>query len=135
AKGATSEMRHFGAFQEAFSAFFEGEKALDWTDDGLLVVKILATGEEHDLSSLSDGEKQMILLVADLLRHWRPGSMVIIDEPELHLHDQWQTRLWLLLERLRRERGGQVIVATQSRALWGLGEPGTKVLLDRPRHP
>ena len=53
----------------------------------------------------------------ELLRHWRPGSLILIDEPELHLHSHWQTRLYLALRYWQRERGGQMIVANTAFAL------------------
>jgi predicted ATP-dependent endonuclease of OLD family len=78
---------------------------------------------------LSSGEKQALILAAELYRRWRPGSLILIDEPELHFHSSWQTALWLMLQKWQKERGGQVIVATQSSHLFGLAEPGTTVLL------
>jgi predicted ATP-dependent endonuclease of OLD family len=45
------------------------------------------------------------------------------------MHPIWLAKLWDLLKRMQRERGGQVIVATQSNQLFGLADPGTKVLL------
>jgi predicted ATPase len=41
------------------------------------------------------------------LRHWRPGSLIMIDEPELHLHPEWQTKLLAALRFWLHERGGQ----------------------------
>jgi hypothetical protein len=37
-----------------------------------------------------------------------------------------------MLERWQKERGGQVIVATQSTHLFSIAAPGTKVLLGGP---
>ena len=60
---------------------------------------------------------------------WTPGSLVLLDEPELHLHESWLAALWGALRRLQRERGGQVIVTTQSGYLFGLGGAGSRVIL------
>lgn len=117
---------NFDVYAEAFSTFFEG-KRLDW-DEGELVVR-MADGARHALDRLSSGEKQVIIIVSELLRRWRPGSLVLIDEPESHMHPIWLAKLWDLLVRWQRERGGQVIVATQSTQLFGLAGAGSKVLL------
>jgi predicted ATP-dependent endonuclease of OLD family len=71
----------------------------------------------------------MILLVSELLRGWRPGSLILIDEPELHLHTAWQLRLWDLLRQLRTERGGQVILTTQSSDLFEVADHRSMLLL------
>ncbi len=123
--------RNFEAYAEAFAAFFSG-KTLEWIK-GELLVRIGATGETHDLSALSSGEKQVVILVAELLRRWRPGSLILIDEPESHMHPTWLAQLWRLLLKWQRERGAQVIVATQSPQLFGLAEPGTTMLLGNER--
>ncbi len=117
---------NFGVYAEAFDTFFEG-KHLDW-HDGELVVR-LSDGNRHALDTLSSGEKQVIIIVSELLRRWRPGSLILIDEPETHMHPIWLAKLWDLLKRMQRERGGQVIVATQSTQLFGLADAGSTVLL------
>lgn len=121
---------HFESYARAFQAFFGETKQLVW-QEGKLFVKIADNGALHRLPDLSSGEKQVLVLAAELYRHWRPGSLILIDEPELHFHPAWQTTLWTLLEEWQRERGGQVIVATQSSHLFSIAEPGTTVLLGR----
>jgi ABC-type transport system involved in cytochrome c biogenesis ATPase subunit len=119
---------HFAGYEQAMRRFFGEGKRLTWDVEGLLSVKT-RHGDEHPLNALSSGEKQILLFVAELLRRWTPGSLVLIDEPELHLHESWLANLWRLVYDLQRERGGQVILTTQSDYLFSLGEPGTRVLL------
>ncbi len=117
---------NFDVYAEAFSTFFEG-KRLEW-EDGELCVR-LADGGRHGLDALSSGEKQVVIIVSELLRRWRPGSLLLIDEPESHMHPVWLAKLWDLLKRWQRERGGQLIVATQSTQLFGLADASSRVLL------
>lgn len=49
-------------------------------------------------SSLSDGEKQVFSLMADMLQLEDEYSIVVVDEPELNLHPELAERLWTLLE-------------------------------------
>jgi len=128
--GHPEKATNFESYDRAFQAFFGDIKRLAW-HEGKLFVQIKATGELHPLLELSSGEKQALILAAELYRHWRPGSLVLIDEPELHFHSSWQTTLWTMLEVWRRERGGQVIVATQSTHLFEIAAPGTTVLLGK----
>jgi predicted ATPase len=129
--GQPEKAVHFAAYRKAFQDFFEDEKTIDWTVDGNLVVRLAGTGATHDLSELSDGEKQVIVLAAELLLRWRPGSLILIDEPELHLHEQWQLKLFELLLKFQKERGGQVILATQSDVFFGRDEVGSVLLRRR----
>ena len=49
-----------------------------------------ATGEPLALESLSSGEQHELVLLHELLFDVRPGSVILIDEPELSLHVTWQ---------------------------------------------
>ncbi len=129
-EGHPEKATHFESYDKAFQAFFGDTKRLAW-HEGKLVVRITDSGVLHPLMDLSSGEKQALILAAELHRRWRPGSLILIDEPELHFHPSWQTALWTMLERWQKERGGQVIVATQSSHLFGIAESGTTVLLGR----
>jgi putative ATP-dependent endonuclease of OLD family len=41
-------------------------------------------------------------------------AVIVVDEPELHLHPRWQKVLFDLFERLARETGNQFMLATHS---------------------
>lgn len=99
-----------------------------WDLDGVLRIET-KHGDLHPLEALSSGEKQVLLFVAELFRRWTPGSLILIDEPELHLHESWLASLWQALRRLHDERGGQVIITTQSSYLFGLGDAGSRTVL------
>jgi energy-coupling factor transporter ATP-binding protein EcfA2 len=131
-EGRPEDATHFRSYQLAFDRFFEGRKRLKWTPKGELVVETKG-GDIHDLSELSSGEKQVILFTGELLHRWRPGSLILIDEPELHLHEYYQTKLWESLVDWQKERGGQVILATQSGHLFGLSGLGTRLILNSRR--
>jgi hypothetical protein len=121
---------YFAAYEATMLRFFGDTKRFMWDDDGVLYVQT-RDGTLHSLDELSSGEKQVLLFGAELHRRWTPGSLILLDEPELHLHDAWLAKLWGFLGELQRERGGQVIIATQSNYLFGLGEPGSRVILGR----
>jgi predicted ATPase len=127
--GQPEKANHFDAYARAFDSFYEGSKQLAWTPEGELIVLVRGTRSRHGLSGLSDGEKQVIVLCAELLRRWRPGSLILIDEPELHLHTHFQARLLDILEGMQNERGGQVILATQSPDLWRFASKQGRLIL------
>jgi len=73
---------------------------------------------QHPIEELSSGERQMLLLVAFVVAFLRPGGILLIDEPDLHIHIGMVTQLLETLERIVTERNGQMIVASHSQLVW-----------------
>lgn len=129
-QGKPEEAKHFDRYTKAFTDLTLGEKRLTWTTKGELVVE-LKNGTQHELQDLSSGERQAFLLLAELRRYWKPGSLILIDELELHLHDAWQGKLYDVIKSMQVELGGQVIITTQSHSLFEMADLGTRALLGR----
>ncbi|MCY8010341.1 AAA family ATPase [Bacillus haynesii] len=70
--------------------------------------------EELDLTLLSSGEKQIVIFfVFSLTSQFRTKDKVLlIDEPELSLHIEWQSKLLDLL--MENNNSSQIIIATHS---------------------
>ncbi len=77
-------------------------------------------GTLHPIDDLSSGEKQVLLMLATVTRWLRPGGIVLVDEPDLHLHVSLATALVSHLRRMVVEGGGQLIIASHMPELWGL---------------
>jgi predicted ATPase len=118
----------FNFYADEFERFTEGEKKLVWTDEGELLVET-RDGVRHDVNEMSSGEHQALIFSIMLSRWWTPGSLILIDEPELHLHTHWQAKLLQRIIDLQKERGGQAILATQSSDLFSMAPAGSQVLL------
>ncbi|MFC6156102.1 AAA family ATPase [Kribbella jiaozuonensis] len=73
-------------------------------------VSVSANGEAIPLESLSSGEKQMLQLLLETLA--AGNAPVIIDEPELSLHVDWQRRLVDCMRIVNPD--AQLIMATHS---------------------
>ncbi len=131
-EGHPQDATNFESYARAFADMTGKTKKLGWTRKGELVVEV-EDGATHPLEKLSSGERQVVLILAELRRRWREGSLILIDELELHLHDAWQGRLLDVLQAMQKEFGGQVIVATQSHSLFEMAPLGTRVLLGRER--
>ena len=80
---------------------------------------------------LSSGEQHEMVLLHNLLFRVKPGSLLLIDEPELSLHVTWQNEFLADLIRVAKKVGFDAIVATHSPYIVGsrrdlmvrLGEP------------
>jgi putative ATP-dependent endonuclease of OLD family len=71
-------------------------------------------GESINISELSTGERHILQYIFIIYGMNVQNAMIIIDEPELHLHPRWQKMLFRLFERLSNATGNQFILATHS---------------------
>ncbi|MBP6021156.1 MAG: ATP-binding protein [Candidatus Methanomethylophilaceae archaeon] len=82
-------------------------------ESGLLSVR-MDSGAPLTISKLSSGEKQILVIFYRLLFQTAPGSLVIIDEPEMSLHISWQQQIGQYFKDVAKLRDLQMIVATHS---------------------
>lgn len=99
-------------FQDIVNGFFYNKDV--FVNDKNQLSVILEDKTSLPLNKLSSGEKQIIIMFYRLLFHAKPGSLVIIDEPEISLHISWQQKIGTLLMDISRIRDIQIIVATHS---------------------
>lgn len=77
-------------------------------------------GEEIPIASLSSGEKQLIRILLETLV--AGATPVLVDEPEISLHVDWQARLLGAMTHINPD--AQLIVATHSPEIVGNGHGG-----------
>ena len=99
-------------FMDVINEFFIGKK-VELSDNGKIVIN-LNGGGALQLNKLSSGEKQIMIIMYNLLFHAEPGTIIVIDEPEISLHITWQQRLGKIFNDICRVRKVQIIVATHS---------------------
>ena len=87
---------------------FSGNKSLKFENSGISVET--TGGDQISLSSLSSGEKQALRIFIDTLLV--KDNSLLIDEPELSLHVDWQRILINAMRQLNPE--AQLILATHS---------------------
>jgi hypothetical protein len=88
------------------------------------------TREVVGLDDLSDSERQRVLFALAFRYLGLAGSLVLIDEPELHLHAMSHADMLHALVGLGQDN--QLIVATGSAALLRAAGPGQVIDLSRP---
>ncbi len=72
-------------------------------------------GPSLDLLSAGSGFQQVLLLLCFL--HTRPNSVLLLDEPDAHLHVVLQDAIYGELKRVAAEMGSQLVIATHSEVL------------------
>lgn len=110
----------FKEIRDRINPFLAGEKKI--TDfDGNLRLKVQLGGKRtkfHYLNELSAGERQCVIMMFMVSRWLMPGGVVLIDEPDLHLHVSLQRHFIHELEKVVHSRGGQLIVTSHSNTMW-----------------
>lgn len=92
--------------------------------------EIMATRNDskpYSIAKLSDGERNAILIAANVLTV-SPATLLLIDEPERHLH---RSIVSPLLSLLLKERPDCAFVVSTHEPLLPVDNPGSKVLLTR----
>ncbi|WP_394884252.1 AAA family ATPase [Clostridium butyricum] len=72
--------------------------------------------EEYSLENGSSGEIHILFLITNILSQIGSESLILIDEPEVSLHPNWQIKIMSLLEKILKQCSStnHVIVATHS---------------------
>lgn len=83
----------FKLFSEIFPSI---TLRLDHTSKRLFCQKNGST--EYSPSLLSDGEKQVLSILADISLIAEPNSLILVDEPELNLNPSLASRVWETIE-------------------------------------
>jgi len=103
-------------------------------------LKIAATEKFHSLSS---GHKIILLTITKLIEKMEERTLVLIDEPEAHLHPPLLSALIRVLSDLLIERNGVAIIATHSpvvlqevpgKCVWILRRSGNTSKAERPEN-
>ena len=94
-----------------------------------------AESAEHprfDIASAGSGFQQALMLLAFL--NTRPGSILLLDEPDAHLHIILQDAIYHELKSVAARQRSQLIVATHSEVVINAAEPRELfVMLEGPR--
>lgn len=114
-KKQTESFEKILKFKNTINNFFEPTgKCIKVTYNGKVSINIIGSNKKFGTDALSSGEKQLIIIIGNLIFNDNITSrkVFIIDEPELSLHISWQR---LLIESIiNAGKNIQLIVATHS---------------------
>jgi DNA polymerase III delta prime subunit len=85
-----------------------------------------------DIASAGSGFQQVLMLLTFL--HTRPASVLLLDEPDAHLHVILQDAIYAELRSVAARRHSQLIIATHSEVIINSVEPAELcIMLNEPR--
>ncbi len=91
---------------------FKGKFASLERDRGLTFKTV--RGQILEPAQLSSGEQQLLILAYEIIFRTHPGTLVVVDEPEISLHILWQDTLLSDLAEMGRVAGVQFLMASHS---------------------
>lgn len=135
--GVREIFRHFLPDQE-----FVGVRMLP-SLSGPPQIMVRSGGVEHDVNRLSSGQREILMTYTHLEKLRPTGSIILFDEPELHLHPALQRRVIGHLRRLLERGNNQMWVISHSEgivdtteyeslyAMTGRGHPAVELVKER----
>jgi len=91
------------------------------------VVAIKRNGPPYSIAELSDGERNALLVASEVLTV-QPGTLILIDEPERHLH---RSIISPLLTELFQKRRDCVFIVSTHEVMLPMDNPASRTLLLR----
>lgn len=113
-KAKGSQDGQFAQIAAKFSEIFAPRQMLGVVEDefGAIVLRFSDGRHEYDYEGLSGGEAMALLLLTRMVSENVHRSIVMIEEPELHLHPVWQRKLLYALQRIGKDN--QIIATSHS---------------------
>lgn len=110
--------RKISLFTDILNRKFDGNKTIAFSKDIGLEV-FTKRGEKLNPRLLSSGEQHEIILLYDLIFKASKNMLVLIDEPEISLHIDWQLSFLSDLESISKLNNPQFLIATHSPSIIG----------------
>ena len=122
------------ALQNAIQRLF-GYELLPPDEKGTYIIaeyQAVKNGPRFDIASAGSGFQQVLMLLTFL--NTRPGSVLLLDEPDAHLHVILQDAIYGELRSVAMEKHSQLIIATHSEVIIDSVEPRELfAMFDGPR--
>lgn len=99
-------------YNDLLARLFPGYSFVDVTNSDLALRIQLPSGVAIPFQDMSSGEKEVFFILAFFLRHNINSSVIVVDEPELHLHPELARKFVRLMRNVRDTN--QIWLATHS---------------------
>lgn len=107
---------------EVINSFLRPKNLGPVPDENTLRLPVHVPGKkreaQHSLDELSSGEHQIMIQLYMVARWMNPGAVVMIDEPDLHLHPSLLNAFLSQLEQIVKKRKGQLVLTSHNPEIW-----------------
>ncbi|AOR61732.1 AAA family ATPase [Pectobacterium wasabiae] len=103
---------------DTLNQFLSGKKIESEIPVGGRQEVVLENGHRHFFDDLSSGEHQVMIMLFTVQRWLKKGGIVLIDEPDLHLHPSLVSPLLATLENIIQKKRGQLILTSHATDVW-----------------
>ncbi|OUI79037.1 hypothetical protein HK18_03745 [Commensalibacter intestini] len=107
-------------FQSSVNSLLSFKRVKITAEDGLKVYLKDKLDDDIPLKTLSSGEQHLLTLIGCLIFQTKKNDLILIDEPEISFHPQWQERFVDILSQIRSNNDFNVIISTHSPILIGI---------------
>lgn len=121
------------------------KRALEFLESDPTLSRLNISDIDHlskiHFGSLSSGHKIVLLTILSIVRYLEEKALILIDEPESHLHPPLLAALTRAISWLLADRNGMAIIATHSPVVlqevpkncaWKIWRSGDELSIDRP---
>jgi len=128
------DRERFDGFEEIMRAVLPEidmiETPLTSGPSATIQIRFKDDAQRYDLWQLSSGVKETMLIVAAV--HFSPaGQLIVLEEPENHLHPASQKAIAAVLKRAAETEDKQLIVTTHSETILGQFAPDDVLYIDK----
>jgi predicted ATPase len=118
-KGVEEPHEYIEGVRQIFQHFLPEQEFVDvdLPIRGMPQITVRSSGVEHDINQLSSGQREILMTYTHLEKLQPTGSVILFDEPELHLHPTLQRRVIAHLRRLTERGSNQIWAITQSEGI------------------
>lgn len=109
-------LRRLELFKKIIDDHFSYKSLTISRDKGFVLLSTYGQERGRELvpSGLSSGEQHQLVLLYELLFNVKPGSFILIDEPELSLHVAWQIQFLRDVQAISEVTQADFLIATHS---------------------
>lgn len=95
---------------------YEWDMRLQDRSKNIYSIVLKEGGREIHLGQASSGERELLSFLLGIYAYRIAGGIIIVDEPELHLHPKWQRVLLRIFKELARKTNNQFVISTHAPA-------------------
>lgn len=106
----------FDQFRDRYVSIMEGitDISTPYVGSHDITIRIHEGENAYDLNEVSAGSKEILTLIAGIVNSQNDTSLLLIEEPELHVHPGAEQEIFDLIQDICQEEDIQVIVSTHS---------------------